>query len=94
MKVEILKKYIVKEGTKLDGIFVIYKFPNGYGASVIKHGFSYGGKSGLYELAVLDENSDITYDTPITNDVLGYLTLLDVTEHLKEIKNLAPKLVS
>ena len=39
MKVEILKKYIVKEGTKADGIFVIYKFPNGYGASVIKHGF-------------------------------------------------------
>ena len=94
MKVEILKKYIVEEGTKHDGIYTKYQFPNGYGASVVKNSVSYGGKSGLYELAVLDGNSDLTYDTPITDDVLGYLTLLDVTKHLKEVKNLEPKLVS
>ena len=95
MKVEIFKNYIVEEGTDWrGGIYTKYQFPNGYGASIIKNSVSYGGKSGLYELAVLDENSDITYDTPITNDVLGYLTLLDVTKHLKEVKNLAPKLVS
>jgi len=95
MKVEILKKYIVEEGTDWHGgIFAKYQFPNGYGASVIKNSVSYGGKSGLYELAVLNKDGKIIYDTPITDDVLGYLTLLDVTKHLKEVKNLAPKLVS
>ena len=95
MKVEIFNKNIVEEGTDWHVcIFAKYQFPNGYGASVIKNSVSYGGKSGLYELAVLNKDGKIIYDTPITDDVLGYLTLLDVTKHLKEVKNLAPKLVS
>ena len=31
----------------------VYKFDNGYGASVIRHQYSYGGDKGLWELAVL-----------------------------------------
>lgn len=63
-------------------------FPNGYGVSVVSHQFSYGGNMGLYELAVLDENGDLTYTTPITDDVIGYLKPEKVTEILIEIQDL------
>ena len=71
----------------MGGVQARIKFENGYGASVIKSSFSYGGNQGLYELAVLFED-DITYNTPITDDVLGYLSEDDVTEHLKQIQEL------
>lgn len=51
----------------------IYKFPNGYGASVIKFNYMYFG----IEIAVLkfykEGNWGINYATPITNDVIGGL---------------------
>ena len=66
----------------------VYKFPNGMGASVVCHDFSYGGDKGLWEVAVLDENGELSYFTPITNDVIGYQTDSQVTSILKEIKSL------
>ena len=70
----------------------IYKFSNGYGASVIKFNYVYFG----IEIAVLrfDENGnwDIDYSTPITNDVIGGLneesrdSVLQQIFELKEIK--------
>lgn len=66
------KKYI-KEQKDLGYPQTIYKFPNGYGASVIKFNYVYFG----IEIAVLrfDKNGkwDIDYSTPITNDVIGGL---------------------
>jgi hypothetical protein len=70
------------------GIISRIKFDNGYGASVVKGPHTYGGDQDLYELAVLDNNDDLTYDTPVTNDVEGYLTEEDVTILLKQIQNL------
>ncbi len=71
------------------GIRAIHKFDNGYGASIISGPYSYGGSSGLYELAVIDaETGSIVYDTPITDDVLGYLTVDDLNEVLEQIENL------
>lgn len=71
------------------GIYARIFFPNGYGASVVKSSYSYGGASGLYELAVIKESTgEITYDTPITNDVEGYLTPNDVSELLERIEAL------
>ena len=62
-------------------------FDNGYGVSVVSHTLSYGGKNGLYELAVLDSDG-ITYSTEVTSDVLGHLTEENVTEHMIEVQNI------
>ena len=70
------------------GIISRIKFDNGFGASVVKGPHTYGGKDGLYELAVLDSNHELTYSTPITNDVEGYLTEEAVTKLLEQIQNL------
>jgi hypothetical protein len=54
------------------GVQDIYRFENGYGASVVARSGSYG-----VELAVIQfdemENWQITYDTVITDDVVGFL---------------------
>ena len=70
------------------GIVSRTKFDNGYEVSVVKSEHSYGGKDGLYELAVLDKDGELTYDTPITNDVIGYLRPIDVTDVMEKIQKL------
>ena len=70
-----------------NGIQHIYRFENSrYSASVVKTPYSYGGESGLWELAVLLDGK-ITYDTPITHnhDVTGWLTDEDVQTILAQI---------
>ena len=69
------------------GIQKEYQFDNGYGASVICHAGSYGGKNGRWELAVL-LHGILCYDTVITHDVLGHLTTDEVNKQLKAIKEL------
>ena len=68
------------------GVQKRYQFDNSMGASVIKHDHSYGGKLGLWEVAVLDEAGDLDYSTSITNDVLGRLTWPQVTSTLRQIQ--------
>ena len=72
----------------VDGTQSVMMFDNGYGVSVIKTPFSYGGKMGLYELAVLDSGEDITYNTPVTNDVLGHLSEEEITKYMIEVQKL------
>ena len=67
-----------------DGVQHIYRFPNGYAASVIQTSFSYGGPDGLWELAVLKGES-LCYDTPITDDVLGCCDDAEVADLLVRI---------
>lgn len=64
-----------------------FEFANGYGASVVQSAMSYGGPAGMWELAVLKGGS-ITYDTPLTSDVLGWLTADDVGQTLAAIEAL------
>ena len=64
------------------------KFDNGYAVSVVQGPHSYGGQKGLYELAVLDIDGDVCYDTPITDNVIGFLKPEDVTKHMIEIQQL------
>jgi len=78
-----------KEKVKIhDGHGYVYNFENGYGASVVKHDYSYGGKMGLYEIAVLDSTGDLCYSTPITDDVVGHATEETVLDTLHRIKML------
>jgi hypothetical protein len=63
-------------------------FDNGYGASVVKGEHTYGGKDGLYELGILGKDGKLTYDTPVTDDIEGYLNEDDVTILLKQIQSL------
>jgi hypothetical protein len=66
----------------------IVRFLNGYAASIVQGPHTYGGDKGLYELAVFGKDGQITYDTPITSDVLGYLSEQEVEKTLSDIKNL------
>ena len=80
---------VMKNTNVLDnGLSYVFVFDNGYGASVIKHKYSYGNENDLFELAILDKNGEITYDTYITNDVLGWLTNEEVIECFKQIQSL------
>lgn len=60
-------------------------FENGYGVSVITGG--YGNDSAPYELAVMKDGV-ICSDTYITDDVLGWLTDLEVTEIMRKVQKL------
>ena len=81
------EKYITHFTPLYDGVKMEYEFMNGYGASVVRHQYSYGNKDGLWELAVLKDGS-ITYDTEISDDVVGYLSWEDVEKILSKIKDL------
>ena len=82
------EQYLISEGSDFfGGLAYEFKFENNYGASIIKHNFSYGHEDDLFELAVLYD-SKITYSTEITGDVLGWLTNDDVLAILNQIKEL------
>ena len=79
-----------KVSQDIDYRILYFEFPNGYGASVIRRPTSYGGKDGLWELGVT-KGGHLTYDTYITDDVLGHLTPKEVHDYLQQIKDLQPK---
>jgi hypothetical protein len=71
-------------------------FDNHYGVSVVRGPYTYGGRKGLYELAVVymapeDKESKIVYDTPVTNDIMGYLTPDNVTDIMAQVEALPPR---
>lgn len=84
------KKYedfIIKKQEEIGDFQTIYRFQNNYGASVIHSIMSYG-----LELAVLYFDGDtphISTDTPIANDVIGYIPdQEELTKLLDQIKAL------
>jgi hypothetical protein len=75
----------------MGGVMSRMFFGNGYGISVVRFMYSYGGSEGLYEVAVLKENEngwDLCYDTPITDDVIGHLDEIEVSEIMEQIQAL------
>lgn len=100
MNIELSKKegadlYVPVDARPLESgaIQKIYRFANGYGASVVKGDHTYGGEEGLWELAVIifakgtDNNHtyQLVYDTPITQDVEGNLNDDEVEKLLDQI---------
>lgn len=86
---------LVSESMLFDGVQELYRFDNGYGASVVRHMHSYGGEDGQWELAVIqwdrgEKHWNIVYDTPVTDDVIGRLTRVEVTMLLDMIEALPP----
>ena len=71
----------------LGGTCSRWEFDNGYGISVV-HGPLFYCDDTTYEVAILKDNL-ITYDTPLTNDVLGYQTPEDINNILKELESYA-----
>ena len=66
-------------------------FANGWRVSIICSEFSYGGKDGLFELAVLDKNGRLHYDNPVSNgDVCGWLTEAEAQALADEVASWQP----
>ncbi|PRG67848.1 hypothetical protein C6T69_04615, partial [Burkholderia multivorans] len=73
------------------GVQKLYRFENGFGASVVQHEFSYGGDTGQWELAVIRFDGDewyLEYGTDITDDVIGRLDWDEVESLLSQISAL------
>lgn len=83
-----IKDLNFKRSTTPKGVFAIINFPNGFGASIVSNDMSYGGRAGLFEVAVIDKNGNLTQDTDITDDVVGWLDEKDVERTLSAIRQL------
>ena len=75
-----------------DAVQALHFFPNGYGVSVVRFPGSYGYAEGLYEVAVIkgvdEEDFQLCYDTPITDDVMGHRDEQDVEKIMEEVQSL------
>lgn len=91
MKVNKVKKFgfLVHHSREIfGGVQYEFKFKNGRGASVIRNKGSYGFSSGLWELAVLNSDDQIDYNTPITDDVVGFCSAQKIRSLLTQIQAL------
>jgi hypothetical protein len=76
-----------KKNVYLGGPCYSADFNNGYGISIIKNNGSYGREDDLWEIAVMKDGK-CCYDTPITDDVIGWLDADEVVEYAKKIAEL------
>jgi hypothetical protein len=83
-ELEAAREIVLAEGDHGEWVF----FANGRGVSVIRNEFSYGGRSGLFEVAVLDEEGNPDYSTPVADDVKGWLTVPEVLDVMKAVSEL------
>jgi hypothetical protein len=93
MKTKVLEKAGLNfRPIHVDGLQGTAFYPNGYGVSVVHHSGSYGYSQNKWELAVLKGSSvekfSLTYETPITGDVIGHLSCKEVIKIMKEVKML------
>ncbi len=94
-----LRFKVIEDRPMNGGRQVVVQFGNGYGASVVRGPYTYGGSDGLFEVAVLlfdVETNDwhLPYATPVTDDVLGHLTEDEVARTLTEIHDLPHRAIT
>jgi hypothetical protein len=65
----------------------IEQFENGYGVSVLFGSCFYSNGEDTYELAVL-YNDEVTYDSGITDDVMGHLSEDEISEIMLKVATL------
>lgn len=68
-------------------------FANGYQANIIQGPATFGAHRGLFEAGVMVAGV-LVYDTPITNDVVGYLDVAGVLEFCAKVAALPPRAAS
>ena len=79
----------LRERPEVGGVQKIFEFPNGYGASVVIHNFSYD-----LELALLDANKNIIQHPEITDNVAGFLNVASANVLLEKIAKLPNKVLT
>jgi hypothetical protein len=82
----------IERTTLHGGVQYLFRFPNSYGASLINHSGSYGN-----EIAVImwdGTDYDLTYDTPVTADVLGWLSVEEIESTLDAIATLPSRSIT
>lgn len=83
---------------KFNGERYCEMFDNGYGVSIIRNEYSYGGNKGLYEVGILEETNDTDELTELSNgsyattklidnpsNVIGYLTENEVNTLMRDV---------
>lgn len=79
------------------GVQRIYSFTNGYFVSAIMCPHSHGGSSGLWEAAIMVDGPDgyemaytsnLTNDSNVPEDVVGYLSDAELADFLNGVRNL------
>jgi len=82
------KRKVLELGATAESFHEVVVFPNGRGVSILRNRGSYGGRAGLFEVAVLDSKGEIDYSTPVTYDVLGWQTVDEVLDAMKRVHDL------
>ena len=78
-----LDSFITEKNSYYGKNQIKYSFPNGYGASVIS-----GEGIRQFEVAVLEADGSLCYDTQITDDVIAGLDVEGVYKILDKISHL------
>ena len=89
--VENFREYLKDTNYYDSGVQHIYKFPNNYGISNqnrLQLCKRMTFKNLQCMISLLTKQEEITYHTPITQDVIGHLAWKNVEEILQEIKEL------
>ena len=84
------KKYLIDENYNGYRKQYLFKFPNGYGASVVIGTWTYGGDKGLWEMALIkfldNGKHELVYEYDFNEDVIGYLDHFEVEKLLNKIR--------
>jgi len=85
-------KYIIDFNSINKGMQILFRFPNDYGISLICNSTSYGSDEDKFEIAIIafhskeddNEDWDLIYSSPITDDVLGHQSKEDVFDIIEQ----------